>query len=65
MEPSSRLCLINVPIYMTKIQLIERFFKDIDFDQKLINFPRSLFKKEEETKVGFIQFETINGNYIY
>lgn len=63
MEPSNRLCLINVPIYMTKIQLIERFFKDLGIDQKLINFPKSLFRKEEETKVGFIQFQTINGKY--
>lgn len=63
MEPSSRLCLVNIPLDMTKVQLIERYFRDLEIDQKEIKFPSSLFRKEDKMKIGFMQFATINGEY--
>lgn len=60
MEPSENVCLINVPMDLTKTQLKEKFFKELDLDQSKLHFPKAHFKKEWNTKLCFISFATIN-----
>lgn len=61
-QPSTRLCLKNVPLEITKEQLKQKFFKELDMDIKTaIHFPKKLFRHEDNVKIAFIQFNTING----
>jgi hypothetical protein len=61
-QPSNRLCLRNVPIELTRIQLKEKFFKELVMDiKKDFHFPKNLYKREENLKIVFIQFATVNG----
>lgn len=59
-EATSSLCLVNVPLEMTRIQLKDKFFKQLIMDDKRIEFPKKLYNQDRETKIGFIHFMTVD-----
>lgn len=61
MEPCENVCLLNCPMELTKLQIKNKFFKDLDLDpNSKINFPKAHMKHEWGTKLAFINFATIN-----